>query len=583
MTPRASNKFLLGVLGPYGHKYAFTKAIIQKARDLARADIFGDPGNNAKYIQGLQDDLRRFGHYCEVMYYNRTQALNRLKLVVVAEAFWTAEDELVKRSLATKAGAKRYLNQWCEDNKSFINKHFGTERDNWRFVQGIAFATGPSRRTAPQLQQIIQADAAHMNFGKYTLYSAYGTTANAQSSPIAFAILFGNEDKDAWIKFWEFAKLVHPWLANGKQRGLTIITNQDKGSKEAIATVLPEAFNFCCSFHRRNNILGHCKGGVQPDKAAWVFNKLINAKTPEAIQRIKDDCFGRLAQRDVAYLCNLVDEEQYPAARCAMDRNVIMYGRSSSASVESMNAANKDIRERTSVCLVNSTMLLMNLERARYQSMKDAAWAEQGHLTPRGSMLADEAAKEVPSPRVYKWTVVEHPEFYQYKIKGNHPRSQWHDLRVVKEENYGIRGSSCTCGVHQVDGVPCRHAIAVAKSPAQRNGYTVLNSMPIHWTAATWRLQFPMDDMFAGTFDLDLLKERYDPDNSIHYCPEFAGMRKKGRPKKTSRAKSPLEIAMAEHNGSVKKKRRVRVSDEELAQAGREYGEDGGEGDMGYV
>ena len=92
-----------------------------------------------------------------------------------------------------------------------------------------------------------------------------------------------------------------------------------------------------------------------------------------------------------------------------------------------------------------------------------------------------------------------------------------------------------------------------------------------------------MDDMFAGTFDLDLLKERYDPDNSIHYCPEFAGMRKKGRPKKTSRAKSPLEIAMAEHNGSVKKKRRVRVSDEELAQAGREYGEDGGEGDMGYV
>lgn len=101
MTPRASNKFLLGVLGPYGHKYAFTKAIIQKARDLARADIFGDPGNsnNAKYIQGLQDDLRRFGHYCEVMYYNRTQALNRLKLVVVAEAFWTAEDELVKRSV----------------------------------------------------------------------------------------------------------------------------------------------------------------------------------------------------------------------------------------------------------------------------------------------------------------------------------------------------------------------------------------------------------------------------------------------------------------------------------------------------
>jgi hypothetical protein len=40
VTPRASNKFLLGVLGPYGNTYAFTKAIIQKARDLARTEIF---------------------------------------------------------------------------------------------------------------------------------------------------------------------------------------------------------------------------------------------------------------------------------------------------------------------------------------------------------------------------------------------------------------------------------------------------------------------------------------------------------------------------------------------------------------
>jgi hypothetical protein len=31
-------------------------------------------------------------------------------------------------------------------------------------------------------------------------------------------------------------------------------------------------------------MIKYCKGGVQQYKAAWVFNKLVNAKTPEAIQ-----------------------------------------------------------------------------------------------------------------------------------------------------------------------------------------------------------------------------------------------------------------------------------------------------------
>ncbi len=62
-----------------------------------------------------------------------------------------------------------------------------------------------SNAVVPYLQDVFQADAAHMNFGKYTLFSCYGSTANANTSPIAFAILFGNEDKASWEAFWEFA------------------------------------------------------------------------------------------------------------------------------------------------------------------------------------------------------------------------------------------------------------------------------------------------------------------------------------------------------------------------------------------
>jgi hypothetical protein len=89
----------------------------------------------------------------------------------------------------------------------------------------------------PHLQRVFQADARHMNFGKYTLYSCYGTTANCNTFPLAFAILFRNEDKDGWVQIWDFTKSLHLSL---NRFDTTIITNQAKGLKEAIYQVLPD-------------------------------------------------------------------------------------------------------------------------------------------------------------------------------------------------------------------------------------------------------------------------------------------------------------------------------------------------------
>ena len=88
-------------------------------------------------------------------------------------------------ALGTKQGAMAFVNQWKSDNADFIVEHFGTEDTNWHFVQGILFATSTSRRTVPNLQSLIQADAAHLRFGKYTLFSAFGITAEAQCSSLA--------------------------------------------------------------------------------------------------------------------------------------------------------------------------------------------------------------------------------------------------------------------------------------------------------------------------------------------------------------------------------------------------------------
>ncbi len=90
----------------------------------------------------------------------------------------------------------------------------------------------------------------------------------------------------------------------------------------------------------------------------------------EALNSKRSRCYPNMAESDKAYLDSVPDVEQYPAARCAMSSNIFMYGRSSSSGVEAMNAANREMCERTSVCLVNATMLLLRMEAERFDRMR---------------------------------------------------------------------------------------------------------------------------------------------------------------------------------------------------------------------
>jgi len=273
-----------------------------------------------------------------------------------------------------------------------------------------------SKVQVPHVQSVIQADACHLNFGKYTLYSAYATSANAGCIPIAFGILFGNEDADGWTHFWQFAKETHLWLRQDNK--ITIITDQDKGSSSAIAQVLPNVGNFHCSFHRRMNIHKNCKNRTKKEvKAIQAFEGLISCKNMEELRDKKEYYYSRMDDDDKKYLMKVPDNQQYPAARCDMGNNIRMYGRTSSASVESMNAANQAVRQRTSVDLVNATILLLQLEKRRYDEQKEKAWSnDNGHLTPKGRSLSNECALSVMNHRDYTITRSEHDIYHEYKV-----------------------------------------------------------------------------------------------------------------------------------------------------------------------
>ncbi len=128
-----------------------------------------------------------------------------------------------------------------------------------KFFSGISFLTSGAQKAVPFLQQVFQADACHMSFGKYTLFFCYRTTANCNAYPVAFGILFGNEDKEGGMNFGDFAKSVHPSIDDTR---VTIITDQAKRLTQLIAEVLPLTGHFHCSYHRHQNILKFVRGGT---------------------------------------------------------------------------------------------------------------------------------------------------------------------------------------------------------------------------------------------------------------------------------------------------------------------------------
>jgi hypothetical protein len=145
-----------------------------------------------------------------------------------------------------------------EEHADLLVNQLGSKNDGLTFLNGMFFVPLFAKTRVPFLKDMFMADACHLQFGKYTLFSCYGITANANMSSVAFAILFGNENGTTWKQFWEFCVDIHPTM---NQAQVTIVTDQDKGQMTAIARHMKLAGHFHCSWHQRQNIIKKCGGG----------------------------------------------------------------------------------------------------------------------------------------------------------------------------------------------------------------------------------------------------------------------------------------------------------------------------------
>lgn len=550
--PGASYSVLKEMIRPYANDYAITDSLVQQSRDSVKVKLFGTPEVNVKHATGVATALRALGHFVELSFTTRRETLTKVSSIVLAEEMRRLKK--LKQTMNSNE-RKRFLIGWKKKHLEFLHTNLGyADGPQFRFLDGILFAPSSAKVSFPHLQDIIQADGAHTSFGKYTLYSAYATTANGNMSPLGFGILFGNEDTDNWSKFWKFIKSIHPGV-NAQCK--TIMTDQDKGSIAAIAEIINNAGQFHCAYHRRQNILLKCGGGNGKTalSALWMYNLLSGCNSVGHLEVNKTKYYPVMHQTNLHYLTKIPDKMQYAAARCAMDPSICMYGKSASSGVESMNRANNLARQKAAVDILNAAILLIKLEGGRFAWYKQLAWTRDELLTERGMQLMEEAFTDVHA-RDYKMQTAEAENNYVATVRKIAANSKEFTVTLPKKETMGSKFGSCTCGKPAKDGIPCRHMVVVVKS-ASIDGLTRIGIMPYWWTTAQWRKQYPENTYCRTEISIEGVKATSKPEDDIVYCPAWTAANKKGRPKKNARMKSIMDHI--EESAKKKRKRKVKM------------------------
>jgi hypothetical protein len=339
----------------------------------------------------------------------------------------------------------QFVNKWKKEKELYLNEVFGLEDGpQFKFVTGVLFATSSSKHMAPLLQHVVQADGAHTTFGKYTLFLAYATTANGNMSPLAFGLLFGNEDYKNWSKFWNFVKKVHPCIDSPE---VTILTDQDKGSIAAVASTLKHAAQFHCSFHRRQNIIKKTGGGkgTTPLTALWMFNLLSGCNSVAQLATNQQKYYPQMHPTDYYYLTKLDDKCQYAAARCAMGKKVCMYSKSASSGVESMNKANLAARQSTGIDIINAMILILKLEGERFTMFKHKAWERDEILKKQGLELMQDAFSNINIMEYrIKLNATACDSFHRVTVHKTTLKNEFTVVIPTEADGYGSRFGSCT-------------------------------------------------------------------------------------------------------------------------------------------
>ncbi len=183
-------------------------SILKEARTEAKVQLFGVA---VKFAEGMKSELEKEGHVVELVYTNRKDTLKNIERLVVGEELIRLKNET--SGCLDREEHRQFWSLWKTDHYTLLVNQLGFKTQDSRFFHGVFFTPSFTKTTVPKLQTLFTADACHLNFSKYTLFACYGVPANANMSPVGFAIIFGNENGASWMEFWGFIHRTHPTQA----------------------------------------------------------------------------------------------------------------------------------------------------------------------------------------------------------------------------------------------------------------------------------------------------------------------------------------------------------------------------------
>jgi hypothetical protein len=163
-----------------------------------------------------------------------------------------------------------------------------------------------------------------------------------------------------------------------------------------------------------------------------------------------------------------------------MGQGIYMYHRSSSASVESMNAANHNMQAKRAVDPLNACLLLLRMECSWFMKQRKVAWETEGELTKARLLEYDEVFRGIDCLD-FNISIVEKELCFECSVRRNVGKNKSVGNVVIAKEP--IRESyfgTCTCGVDTRNAVPCQHMAAVVMSCSIPQ-LTRNNIMPYWW------------------------------------------------------------------------------------------------------
>jgi hypothetical protein len=171
-SPNMSHKECAHLLRLYVRTDFLTAMIVQNAKMQCRFELFGNPTMNAQCTTAMLRETSFWGHKVKSIYKTAADVMTMMEKIVVQEE--SDQRQASEGISMTRAMKKEYLSEWMSVKNDMLQSS-GLDiqmigKLTPQFCRGVFFSMSYSNEVVPYLQNVFQADAAHMNLAS-TPYS----------------------------------------------------------------------------------------------------------------------------------------------------------------------------------------------------------------------------------------------------------------------------------------------------------------------------------------------------------------------------------------------------------------------------